>query len=152
MPEHRKRVWLDRFQTQLSVRVSLYFIIYQVAVWALVYFERVIHNASETMMKPGLTVFGTLFPPVCALCLCILFVFDVVKHAHRVAGPLYQIRKTVRALKAGEPVNLVRFCKNDLLPELQDEFNDMLKALEERGAIVLETGNANHDRQAPVSV
>jgi len=34
--EQRKKIWIDRFQTILFFRIGLYFLCYQVVVWAFV--------------------------------------------------------------------------------------------------------------------
>ena len=46
-----------------------------------------------------------MLAPVLALVL--MSVFDAVKDLHRVVGPLYQFRKAIRAITAGEEVELI---------------------------------------------
>ena len=42
-----------------------------------------------------------------------------------------------QAIREGDEVELIRLRKDDYLQELRDEFNDMLKALEQRGAVAV---------------
>jgi nitrogen fixation/metabolism regulation signal transduction histidine kinase len=68
-----------------------------------------------------------------------VFIYDAVHLTHRVVGPLYRFRQVIRAVTSGEEVALIQLRKRDYLGEMKDEFNEMLKALEQRGAVVLKT-------------
>jgi nitrogen fixation/metabolism regulation signal transduction histidine kinase len=145
--QKRKKIWIDHFQTRLSRRLALYFILYQLAVWSLFGITARITAMAESAGW-SLSVYGYFLTPVMTLGLGILFICDVVRLTHRVVGPLYRFRQTVQAVTAGEEVRLVVLRKGDHLQELKDDFNAMLRALEQRGAITLvEAG----DRQ-PVGV
>src|SRR5437870_53332 len=67
--------------------------------------------------------------------LAFCLVIDAVKCTHRVVGPLYRFQRTIKDITAGEEVELVRLRTDDFLQEMKEEFNEMLKALEQRGAI-----------------
>jgi hypothetical protein len=80
----------------------------------------------------------------------ILFVYDAIKMSHRLVGPLHRIRRTIREVTAGEEVGLVELRKGDMLQELKDEMNELLRYLEERGVIVLKKVEATQDQKQPV--
>jgi nitrogen fixation/metabolism regulation signal transduction histidine kinase len=70
----------------------------------------------------------TLVPPL---------TLDAVRFAHRLVGPLYRFRKTIQAVAAGEPVGLVQLRRGDFLTDLKDDFNAMLRRLEQNGFVLL---------------
>ena len=152
MREQRKKIWIDRFQTFLFFRICLYFICYQVVVWAFVVLERDIFGGLERMLGPVASAYGWIFLPVTVLAVSVLFIADALRFAHRIVGPLYRFRKAITGITAGEEQVLVTLRKGDFLREMQGEFNEMLKALEQRGAVVIRTTAAQKDQTQPVSV
>jgi nitrogen fixation/metabolism regulation signal transduction histidine kinase len=70
----------------------------------------------------------TLVPPL---------TLDAVRFAHRLVGPIYRFRKTVQAIATGEPVSLVQLRRGDFLTDFRDDFNAMLRRLEQNGFVLL---------------
>ena len=136
MRQKRKKIWIDHFQTRLSRRLAFYFIMYQLAVWALFAITSRIGAMAEAVGWP-LSTYGYLLTPAITLGLGVLFICDVIRLTHRVVGPLYRFRQTVQAVTAGDDVAIVVLRKGDHLQELKDDFNAMLRALEQRGAVTL---------------
>lgn len=151
MREKRKKIWIDRFQTSLFIRITLYLLIYQAAVWSLVAIERSLYYGLAAMLGTVATGYLFLLTAATVVCLGFLFTYDAVRDAHRIVGPLYRFRQTIKAVTAGDPVELVRLRKNDMLMEMQDEFNEMLHALEQRGAITLKPAGAKPEAKQAVS-
>jgi hypothetical protein len=149
--EKRKKIWIDRFQTSLFVRVLCYFFCYQLAVWALVLLENSITTGLGWLLGPGVVGFCLAFLTGVVVVVGVLFAYDAVKYAHRVVGPLVRLRHAIKAVAAGGEVDLLAFRKGDLLDGLKDEFNDMLRALEQRGALSLRPA-AGRDQKQPLSV
>jgi sensor histidine kinase YesM len=152
LPEKRTRIWIDRFQTTLSLRIALYLVTYQIAVWCAVLSVRSICAWMEAVAGPAAAGYYLLFLAATVLGVGFLFFYDAVKYAHRMVGPLYRFRKAIKAIAAGEEVEALSLRKGDMLQEMKDEFNEMLKALEQRGAVVLKTPGAKRDQGRPVSV
>jgi hypothetical protein len=150
MREKRKKIWIHGFQTKLSLRIAVYFALYQIAVWALVSMERHIITGMDT-------VFGgeawrlIAFLQGIIIFLGILFIYDAIKFSHGFVGPVYRFRKTIQAINAGEEVDLVTLRKYDYLQEMKEELNEMLKILEQRGAIVLKENGAQKNNQQVVA-
>jgi hypothetical protein len=139
MREHRKKIWIDSFQTSLVIRIAAYLFVYQVVVWAFIALCEQISNAlaangvnwpflASTTVRIELALV-ILFPPLA---------LDIIRFVHRLVGPLYRFRKTIQAIAAGEPVALVQLRRGDLLLDFKDDFNSMLKTLEEKGLVLLE--------------
>jgi hypothetical protein len=134
----RKKIWIDRFQTYLSIRLAVYFILYQAAVWSLYVIDGRM-NALGGAFGDVSHTFGFLLTPIAGVTLAFLFIYDAIKLSHRIVGPLYRFRKTVQAITAGEDIRLIKLRDGDHLQELKDDLNEMLRALEQRGAVTLIT-------------
>jgi nitrogen fixation/metabolism regulation signal transduction histidine kinase len=150
--EQRKKIWIDRFQTYLFFRISLYFICYQVVLWGFIVLERDIFGGLEQMLGPVATAYGWVFLPLTVGVVSLLFILDALRFAHRVVGPLVRFRKAITSVTAGEELVLVTLRKGDFLKEMEGEFNEMLRTLEQRGAVVIRTTAAKKDQVRPVSV
>jgi nitrogen fixation/metabolism regulation signal transduction histidine kinase len=97
-------------------------------------------------------VFFLLLAAAILLSFALTFIYDAMKFAHRVVGPVYRLRKAVQAIAAGEAVEMVTLRKGDYLQDVKDDFNEMLKVLEERGAIVVKNETAKEKEARPLSV
>ena len=142
MREKRTKTWIHRFQTHLFFRIAFYFVLYQIAVWAFVYIEQTSYRSLELILGQLTAAYCFYFAAASVLSVGLLFIYDAVKFAHRIVGPLYRFRKTIQAITAGDELELVSLREGDFLQELKDEFNEMLKTLEQQGAIVLKTAKA----------
>jgi hypothetical protein len=155
--QHRRRkIWIDGFQTKLLVHVLAYCMIYQAAVWASValwnQFGKVINanvaeETSTNAVIPALLCAFVLAPVIC---------LSALKLAHRIVGPLVPIRRCIQSITRGTPVEFVRLREGDFLEEVRDDINEMLEALEERGAITIHRsgtwrGNKNAMEQDTVT-
>lgn len=150
--ERRKKIWIDRFQTYLSLRIAFFVVLYQVGVWTLVLSVRSMLGRLQEMLGPAVTVPWFAFLGSILVVVALLFVYDAVKFAHRIAGPIYRFRKTIRAITAGEEVGLLALRKGDFLQEMKDDLNEMLRALEQRGAVVMKGAPAKKEQGQPLPV
>jgi nitrogen fixation/metabolism regulation signal transduction histidine kinase len=138
--KHRKRIWIDSFQTALMIRIAAYLFVYQAAVWAFNAFCDQINNAAASIGAEWTFLASSAVRSVLVLLFVVpLLTLDAIRFAHRLVGPLYRFRKAVRSVAAGEPVALIQLRQGDRLLDFRDEFNLMLHALEEKGAVVIDT-------------
>jgi nitrogen fixation/metabolism regulation signal transduction histidine kinase len=151
VPQQRKRIWIDRFQTFLFLRIALYFVCYQIVIWAFVTLERDIFAGLEQMLGGIATAYGYVFLPLTVVVVSLLFILDAIRFAHRMVGPLRRFRKSIAGITAGEEQVVITLRKDDFLQEMKDEFNEMLAALERRGAVVMKTTEAKKEQGQPVS-
>jgi hypothetical protein len=136
----RKKVWIDRFQTYLSLRIVFYFVCYQAAVWSLVGIERCLNETLGSVFGNQLAAFFFITVAMAVVLLGVLFIRDAILMAHRIVGPIYRFRTAMKAITAGEEVPMIALRKGDFLHELKDEFNEMLQVLAERGAVKVKDG------------
>jgi hypothetical protein len=135
--EKRKKVWIDRLQTLLSIRLALYFVLYQITVWLLFAIERNMSEALGHLFGREWTLSSYVLTAVPAAGLGFLFIWDAVRMLHRVVGPLVRIRRAIKAVTDGEELKPITLREGDHLQDLKDDFNKMLTALEQRGAVAL---------------
>src|SRR5262245_42254898 len=119
------------------VRIAAYCLLYQAIVWAFVSIHESIGLALAGTLGKRVAGLCFFFTAVSVLLVGFMFIWDAMKFAHRIVGPLVRFRQTVLAITAGEDVDLIRLRQGDSLQELKDEFNEMLRVLEQRGAVVL---------------
>jgi hypothetical protein len=134
--EQRRKIWIDRFQTYLSLRIAIYFVFYQVAVWCLVAVELRVNSFDAAQAGPA-SHFGSMATRIAVVTLGVLFICDALRLAHRVVGPIFRFRKAIQAVTAGEEVDLVGLRQDDFLQDMKNEINDMLRALEQRGVLTI---------------
>jgi hypothetical protein len=136
--DKRKKIWIDRFQSRLVVRIALYFALYQSAVWSLIVLKQAITNGLDLLFgNSPITLYFSILCIAIVVVMGLLFIRDSLIVAHRIVGPLYRFRKAIKAVTAGDELELVRLREGDYLQELKQEFNEMLKVLELRGAVTL---------------
>jgi sensor histidine kinase YesM len=150
--EKRKKIWIDRFQTILFLRIAFYFAFYQIAVWSLVLIEQRLSVTLDGILGPRGTSYCFLLLTGIVVGVGFMFTYDAVVFTHRIVGPLYRVRQAVKAVAAGEEQEPMTLRKGDYLQELKDDFNEMLEALEGRGAGVLKKPATAQDRAKAVSV
>jgi hypothetical protein len=147
--EERKKVWVDPFQTRLTVRIALYLVLFLVV---LVNFLFVWRLATQGMDNPGEKFVGMLrdYLPVgiCLLVLVPVMAWDAIRFSHRLVGPMVRFRRTMQSVAQGEPVRPVKLREGDYLTDLRDDFNQMLEALQRRGVPVLKPAVPAEDEAA----
>jgi signal transduction histidine kinase len=141
----RKKIWIDRFQSYLSLRLALYFAVYTIIVWLWAIIDRITASLLVEAHFEYVGVYWSVLSVGTLLAVGLLFIYDMVCFSHRIAGPLYRFRKQLQAIKDGEELEMMVLRKDDFLQDLKDEFNEALKALEERGAVTFKTNAVNED-------
>jgi hypothetical protein len=152
MIERRRRIWVDPFQTRLFVRIALYFVLYQVVLGVHVLLSLYIGARLETLLGLKGVLICLVFTAFNMTLLGAVFIYDAVRFAHRLVGPLHRFRRTIRAVASGDEVELVRLRQGDFLREMKEEFNEMLQALEQRGAVVVKPTGATRNQRRPLPV
>jgi hypothetical protein len=152
MKDKRRRFWIDRFQTLLSVRIACYFLIYQFAVWSLFAIGNSLSKCVGQQLGQSIGAFVFLIASLLVLLLGLLFIYDALRLTHRIVGPVYRFRKMIQAVKAGGEIEPMGLRKGDFLHDLKDEFNEMLQVLEARGALTIKSREPARKQDTPVSV
>jgi hypothetical protein len=138
MNEERKKIWIDAFQTNITVRLSSYLVAcFIVACNALVVWKFMVEGLNNPAQQFLMTWWTHMPIFVCLLALVPLMAWDMIKYTHRVIGPLVRFRQTMQAITRGEAVRPIKLREGDYLTELRDDFNRMLEELQKKGVPVL---------------
>jgi hypothetical protein len=136
--EQRTKIWVDRFQTRLALRICGYLGIFLVVLLNFLFAWRLWQEGPGDPAEQFGRMLRDYLPFwICLLALVPVIAWDAIRFTHRLVGPLVRIRQTVRDVAAGEPVRPIRLRDGDYLTEFRDDFNAMLDALQRRGAAVL---------------
>lgn len=132
MKKRRVR-FVEKFQLRLAIRMLVYWFVYQLTLWNIMFCWYMFRNGPGNLLEqygkftaeyyPILLSFLVLVPPI---------IWDAVKFCHRVGGPIYRVRMTMLDFADGAPWRTIQFRKGDELPELEEAFNRMVKAMQER--------------------
>ena len=69
-----------------------------------------------------------------------VFIVDTIKLSHRFAGPIFSLRRTIRAVAQGEKPRKLKFRRRDFWHDLAEDYNAMLVRL---GALEDETSEGS---------
>lgn len=150
--DERKAVWIHNVQTRLSLRLSAYWLLSQLALWNLVFIWRLLQEGPGDPLEQYRRLVVDFAPALVATLLLLpILVWDTVKFSHRIFGPIYRFRCVLQALAAGEPVPPVRLRQDDFLTEVRDDLNHLLETLQRQGLPVLKplTGDGEESQRQP---
>jgi hypothetical protein len=133
----RGRVWVNaRIQGRILARIACYWAIYHAVLWNAIFVARYIaYRASLIAGETETRTMGELYSTfaqdyaglaLCALLLAPIFLYDVFRQSHRIAGPLVRFQSVLKRMMAGEKVSPVKLRKDDLLNEFQAVFNEFI--------------------------
>ena len=142
--KERTRFWIDPFQTKLFYRVGMYWLIYTITLFNLLFAWRLVKHGSDDLWGQFVATIYENIPLFVGFVIAAPWIaLDAVRFANRLVGPLFRIRKTMHSVTANEPVRPIRLRQDDFLTDMKDEFNAMLEALAERGAVQREQDAAS---------
>jgi hypothetical protein len=157
--EHkRSRLWVDpAFQLRLILRIATYFLLYILLVWHFGFFMDVLRDAAtDGVRKPLLALYVDYFGKQQALLIAMAllvpaFLYDLLKFSHRVAGPLLRVRTLMREMADGKAVPEFKPRKYDLMRDLFDAFNALIKRCNAQAAPAAKAdAPSEHDLTVPV--
>ncbi len=130
----RTRLWVDpAFQFRLLLRMGFYLLLYTVVVGHIAFVFQVMADFATNGARAGLgglymEFIGRQMPLVYALVLTMpIILHNLLKFSHRIAGPLYRCRKVLQEMARGKPVPEFTPRKHDLMRELFQAFNALIK-------------------------
>ncbi len=136
----RKQLFVDpKVQGALVARVLLYWIVCLITItlmllcWNVLTTPRMFYTFLDEMWHqyaPALLASFILLPMV---------VVDVIRLSNRFAGPLFRLRRSMRALARGEHVEPIRFREGDFWHEFAEEFNAVVARLQKEAPATEQT-------------
>jgi len=142
----RKKLYVDRqVQGALILRSVLHWYFYMCAILLTVVVFTVIRDPSQLAIKLVFKSFVYFSPAIIAsIVLLPLFIYDILKTSHKVAGPIIRLRNEMAKVTHGEKIKELRFRDGDHWAELAKDFNEMAAVLmEERTARIAAESKLN---------
>jgi hypothetical protein len=147
----RRRIWTSPFQSELFVRVGVYWLIYTFTLFNLLFVWRLVQEGPGDVLDQLYRCMVDNVP----LFLCFLVVapwvaLDAVRFSNRLVGPLARFQAAMKKVTLNEPVAIIKLRQDDFLLDMQDTFNAMIEVLEARGVvqIIAPKSAANGTHQA----
>ena len=138
MSEERKKVWVDPFQTKLTLRIAGYLVVFFFVFSNLLFAWKMWDEGPVDPWGQFVDTLRSNVPVFVVLMVLVpVMAWDTIKFSHRLVGPLVRFRKTMQAISDGETVRPLKLREGDYLTELRDDFNKMLEELQKRGIPVI---------------
>ncbi|MFY9255045.1 MAG: hypothetical protein WAO83_16465 [Fuerstiella sp.] len=149
--QRKKSVADARVQYSLAMRVVMHFSIFIVAGTFFGIINQFLADPFGSVKENLMTFFRSSAPFLIALvCLMPVFVRDTLTLSNRVAGPIHNMRNTIRSLSNGETdVRPLKFRKGDFWNDLPDSFNKMVETLRNSQPVSTDTAASAKSQAAP---
>jgi methyl-accepting chemotaxis protein len=132
-PYQRKQIFIDpSFQLRIAlwggllavVEIMLTAVVMMVVILTSVWIPAGFHV--DMFTKLALTV------GACVLAFTLINILVGVVISHRIAGPVYRLKQSMRRMAEGDVSFLIHLREQDELQDLKDEFNDMISSVRDR--------------------
>jgi hypothetical protein len=145
--EQRTKVWVDGFQTKLTLRIAAYLGVFLLVLVNFLFSWRLWQEGPGDPFEQFGRMLRDYLPVwICLLALVPVIGWDAIRFTHRLVGPLVRFRQTIRDVAHGEPVRPIKLRTGDYLTEFRDDVNQLLESLQRRGLPVLKPVDpANED-------
>ena len=127
----RKKTYVDpQVQGALVRRLVLHWLAFLLVAGLVAFSLQVLSDPFRSIGEHTLATWWTHGPFLLVMLLILpVFVLDTIKLSHRFAGPIFRLRKTIRAIADGEPPQPVQFRDFDYWKGLAEDFNRMIERL-----------------------
>jgi hypothetical protein len=138
----RKRIFVSRpIQGQLTLRLGMYWLLYHFVLWHVLFVyhflqQRLVPTEQVLSFQELYTTFVRHYFPIiiCSIAMLPIFLVDLVRLSHRIAGPVVRFRSVLDDMIAGRPVQHIRLRRGDLMMELEEKFNQYIDVYEQERA------------------
>jgi len=129
----RKRLFVDpKVQGTLVLRAILYWIVCLITITLMLLCWRIMTGPARIFYTYFDEMWFHFGPAVIASFLLLpLVIVDIVRLSNRIAGPMFRLRRSMRALARGEHVEPIRFRGGDFWQEIADEFNAIVDRVQQ---------------------
>jgi methyl-accepting chemotaxis protein len=149
MSEERKKVWIDPFQTKLTMRIFGYLGLFFIVFFNLLFSWKMWSEGPSDPAAQLVELLWTNLPVFAVLLVLVpIMAWDAIRFSHRLVGPLVRFRKTMQAIADGEAVRPIKLRDGDYLTDLRDDFNRMLEQLQKEGLPVLKPADPDTEQDS----
>lgn len=148
MAEERKKVWVDPFQTKLTLRIAGYLAVFFVVFTNFLFAWKMWVEGPIAPWQQFVETLQTHVPVfVLLLILVPVMAWDTIRFSHRLVGPVVRFRRTMQDVANGDTVRPIKLRDGDYLTEMRDDFNHMLEEIHKRGTPVLKPIDPAQDQE-----
>ncbi len=128
----RKQIFVDpKVQGTLIFRVIVYWTVCVVTISVMLLCWRMLTGPARMPFTHLDDMWFHYGPALVASFLLLpLVIYDIVRTSNRFTGPLLRLRRSMKALAAGEQVKPIRFRDGDFWQELAEDFNAVTRRLQ----------------------
>jgi hypothetical protein len=137
--EDRQRIWVDQFQTRLTLRIAAYLVLFLIVLFNFLFAWKLLSDGMDDPLERLSDMLHEYLPVgICLLVLVPVMAWDAMRFSHRLVGPMVRFRRTMQSISKGETVRPIKLREGDYLTDLRDDFNQMLDSLQRRGVPILQ--------------
>ena len=152
---NRRRFFVDfKVQGALMLRSVTYWGFCLLSISVMLIIWRVVSGPPQLFRDHFVEVWQRFAPALVASCLLLpLVLMDSVRLSNRFAGPIFRLRRCMKALVRGEQVQPIHFREGDFWHDLADDFNVLAARLSlETGQPVAPAANKEEGEEQQVLV
>ncbi len=150
MAEERKKVWVDSFQTKLTLRIAGYLVVFLVVFSNLLFAWKMWDEGPTNPWQQFLDTLRNNAPVFVLLILLMpVMAWDTIRFSHKMVGPLVRFRKAMQDIADGHQIRPIKLRDGDYPTEMRDDFNRMLEELQKRGVPVIKPADPAKENDAP---
>jgi nitrogen fixation/metabolism regulation signal transduction histidine kinase len=132
MPQPRRtKHFIDsNVQGALARRILLHWLTFLAVAFLVSFILQVLTNPFRPLSAHAQDLWWTHGPfLLVTVFLLPVFVMDTIKISHRFAGPIFNLRRAIREIAAGNPPRKLKFRRRDFWQDLAKDYNAMLAQL-----------------------
>jgi hypothetical protein len=128
----RKKHFIDaRVQGSLVRRIIFHWLAFLLVAFVVSFILQVLSNPFRPLSAHFQDLWWTHGPFLLVVAFLLpAYVVDTIKLSHRFAGPIFNLRRAIRDVAAGQPPRRLKFRQLDFWQDLADDYNAMLVRLE----------------------
>ena len=122
----RKKTYVSRaIQGRILWRFVFFYVTYNCFLLSVLLLQQILTNSNPMPFAELIQLtWNTYFPTFIVVAAAIpVFLLDILKTTHRIAGPLVRFENSLLKMRSGEPIEPIRLRDNDMLHEFCDQFN-----------------------------
>jgi hypothetical protein len=137
LPPRKKHFIDSKVQGALSRRIIFHWLVFMLVTSVVAFVLQVLSDPFRGLSSHLMDLWWTQGPFLLVMVFLLpVFVMDAIKLSNRFAGPIFNMRRAIRAIVAGQAPRKLKFRKSDFWQDLAGDYNAMLTklgALHEKG-------------------
>jgi nitrogen fixation/metabolism regulation signal transduction histidine kinase len=130
LPPRTKRFIDSNVQGALTRRIIFHWLVFMVVTSAVAFVLQVLADPFRGLTSHFKDLWWTQGPFLLVMLFLLpVFVMDAIKLSHRFTGPVFSLRRAMRAVAAGEKPRKLKFRQDDFWQDLAEDYNGLLSKL-----------------------